>query len=106
MEALKNIALSPIHNVSQLYTLTPSKTVYTPVLTSPPRAFTIALNFTGGGLKSPAGIAFDSVSNAVWIANEGGNSVVELGAAADNFGRPLSPPRGFTAGGLSAPVAI
>jgi DNA-binding beta-propeller fold protein YncE len=106
LEALNNIALSPIHNVRQLYALTPSNPVYTPFLTSQPRAFTIALNFTEGGLRHPAGIAFDSVSNAIWIANEGGNSVIELGAAADNLGRPLSPPRGFTGGGLSAPIAI
>jgi len=106
MEAIQNIAIRPTYDVRQLYALMPSKPVYTPSLTSAPSAFTIALNFARGGLKHPAGIAFDSISNAIWIANEGGNSVVELGAAADNFGRPLSPPRGFTGGGLSAPVAI
>jgi len=106
LEAIQNIALRPIHQVSQLYALMPTKPIYTPFLTSAPSAFTIALNFTRGGLKHPAGIAFDPISNAMWIANEGGNSVVELGAASDNFGRPLSPPRGFKGGGLSAPVAI
>jgi hypothetical protein len=51
MEAIQNIALRPIYDISQLYALIPSKPVYIPFLSSAPSAFTIALNFARGGLK-------------------------------------------------------
>jgi hypothetical protein len=104
--ALQNISLSPARNVRQVCALVPSRPPYLPVLASPPREFMIALNFAGGGLKHPAGIAVDRIGKTAWIANEGGNSVVELSASPDNLGAALSPPAGFTGAGLSAPTAI
>ena len=104
--ALQNIALSPAHNVAQLFSLVPSKPPYLPLLATAPHEFMIALNFTRGGLKHPAGIAIDRFSKTVWVANEGSNGVVELGANSDNFGVPLSPPGAFAGNVLSAPTAI
>ncbi len=104
--ALENIALWPQRNVEQLFALLPTKPPYLPILTSAPQDFMITLNFARGGFNHPAGIAIDPADKAVWIANEGGNSVIELGTDAGHFGLPLSPPGGFTGGGLRAPKAI
>jgi len=104
--ALRNIALWPQRNARRVFSLLPPQPPYMPVLTSAPREFMISLNLALGGLKHPSGIAFDPDSNAMWIANEGGNSVTELGAGPNNFGKPLSGPGGLTGGGLSAPTAI
>lgn len=106
MAALQNIVLWPQRNTARLFALLPPKPPYTPVLKRPPRAFMVSLNFTGGGLRHPAGIAFDPHAKEVWIANQGGKSVTELGADANDFGEPLSGPGGFTGGGLDAPTAI
>lgn len=57
--------------------------------------WTIALNFTGGGLANPASIAVDGAGD-VWVANYTGGSVTELSAG----GVPISPVTGFTGGGL------
>ena len=60
-------------------------------LSSAPNDLTIAINYTGGGLTAPKGIAVDHSGN-VWLANTTGNSVTELsnlGAAAS--GSPFDP---------------
>jgi DNA-binding beta-propeller fold protein YncE len=106
LAALENIAFWPDRNPPRLFALVGAKPPYVPILVSAPPAFMITLNFACGGIKHPTGIAFDPVSNAVWIANVGGDSVTGLGASADHFGMPLSPPGGFKGGGLSAPTAI
>lgn len=62
---------------------------------------TIALNFTGGGIDAPEGIAIDSGGN-VWTANSGNSSVSELSAS----GLPISPAAGFIGGGLNVSVGI
>jgi DNA-binding beta-propeller fold protein YncE len=106
LAALENIAFSPDRDPGRLFALIPAKPPYAPILMSPPPAFMITLDLARGGIRHPSGIAFDPVSNAVWIANEGGNSVTKLGTGANDFGVPLSGPGGFTGGGLSAPTAI
>jgi hypothetical protein len=52
------------------------------------------LNFTGGGLVAPVGVAIDSRGN-VWISNSEGSSVSEL----TNSGVVLSTPNGFNTQG-------
>jgi len=74
---------------------------FQPTLSSSPNDFTIALNFTAGGISTPTAIAIDGSGDA-WIANNGSTaSVTELsplGAALNS-----SP---FTVGGLQTPYSI
>jgi hypothetical protein len=106
ISALENIALWPQRNVARIFALLPPHPPYMPILARAPREFMISLNLALGGLKHPSGIAFDPDSNAMWVANQGGDSVTELGAGANNFVEPISGPGGLTGGGLSAPTAI
>lgn len=66
--------------------------------------------FTGGGVFLPWGIAIDG-NNDVWVANFGGPHSGLVGVTqlcgigspscpAGQFGRPLSPPTGYTSNGL------
>ncbi len=88
------VAINGVFDVSTLYVQ------FSPVLTAAPNDWTLALNFTGGGLNSPTGIAIDS-SGDVWVAN-GNNSVTELTPS----GTAISPTSGFTGGGLNSPYGI
>jgi hypothetical protein len=74
---------------------------FQPTLSAVPTDWTIAINYIGGGLNAPKGIAVDQ-AGSVWIANSGNNSVTKL----DNTGAALSPANGFTAGAMNAPAAI
>ena len=73
-----------------------------------PTDWTLALNFTGGGLYSPQGIAIDASGN-VWVTdfyssagvNSGNGSVSELNVS----GNPASGSP-FTGGGLGNPSSI
>jgi streptogramin lyase len=60
-----------------------------------------ANGYTGAGLNYPYGIAIDGSGN-VWVTNELGNSVTELG----NTGTILSGASGYTGGGLGVPAGI
>jgi NHL repeat-containing protein len=104
LEAVHAIATSPGLNVSAIFGVQgPAATQsYQPTLGSAPTDWTISLNYTGGGLNSPLGIAVDASGNA-WVANNGGSgSVTKM----NSLGTALSPPSGFTGGGLSNPVGI
>ena len=90
---------------------------FTPVLTAAPDDWSVAINFTGGGLggasqASPqsSAMAVDASGN-VWIANRRISSVTEL----SNLGAPISPfttgttrasGGGFKGGGLNLPQQI
>ncbi|MGH7850535.1 MAG: hypothetical protein ACREOP_09580, partial [Thermodesulfobacteriota bacterium] len=105
LAALHNIALNPWSSVTEIFSLNPGNNPYSPVLDSPPSAWTIALKYTGGGLDSPGSIAIDADGN-VWVTNglltgaedcpDGGAGVTKL--TPDGFS--LSPPYGFTGGGM------
>ena len=84
-----------------LYSMATPSSPFQPTLTAAPTSWTIAINYTGGGLSTPKGLAVDFSGN-VWIANSGNNSVTEL----SNTGAALSGPTGFTAGAMNAPVAV
>ena len=97
-----NIAHNPGANIAALYALSTATPPFAPALSGKPNDFTIALNFTGGGLSSPIGIAIDRSGDA-WAANSGiADSVSELSSA----GVAISPSTGFTGGGLDFPQAV
>jgi hypothetical protein len=75
--ALLDVSSNPGNNVGPLFGLALGLAPFLPALTSAPKDWTVALNFTGGGLSSPAGLALDANGNA-WVANASGNSVTEL----------------------------
>jgi streptogramin lyase len=93
------IAHNPAANASSIYQVTANTPPYTPVLSTQPTDFTIAIAYSGGGLSGPQGLAIDATGNA-WVANSTGNSVTRfssLGAAA------ASP---YTGGGLTSPFGV
>jgi PKD repeat protein len=102
-----NIAHHPAANVAPLYTLAAATPTFLPVLASQPNDFTLGINYSGGGLNNPYGIAIDAAGNA-WIANNNGNSqvpptgVVEISSS----GAFLSGPSGFLSGDGLSPVGI
>jgi sugar lactone lactonase YvrE len=79
MVAALNIVANPTGNgdPEALLQLVTPKPPFQPTLSIAPNDWTVALNFTGGGLKAPAALALDA-SGDVWVANAGGNSVTEL----------------------------
>ena len=89
-----NLASNPANNSAQLFGLIQPTPPFQPVLTTPPADWTVALNFTGGGLNAPTSLALDGSGN-VWIANAGGNSVSELSPA----GSQLTGTLGYTGSG-------
>ncbi|HEX6039317.1 hypothetical protein [Longimicrobium sp.] len=114
-QALGRLARDPAHNVAGLYGLARAAEVFTPALTTPPDAWTLAVkvNDTGSDdhlFGGPANVAFDANGYA-WIANNvvqgtpnSGNFIVVLrpdGTPADGTdGEPRSP---VTGGGLIGP---
>ena len=102
--AAMNIAQNPARNVPQLNALTPTTPPFQPTLgATAPAAWTVAINYTGGGLNAPTAIATDQSGN-VWVANSGGSSVSQL----TNSGAPNSAfgASGVALGGEPAGIAI
>jgi len=77
--------------------ITPTEATSTPYNTIPFSTTT----YSAGGILAPRGISIDR-SGFVWIANTGGNNVVELNSLT---GSPVtgSP---FSGGGISAPISV
>jgi hypothetical protein len=92
-----NIAPHPGVDATTLYSLASAKPQFAPALTAPPNDFTVALNFTGGSMNFPSGIAID-IAGSAWIANYIA-SIVEL----SNSGSVLSAKGGYTGGGIDEP---
>jgi len=70
-------------------------------------AISPSTGYTGGGLEFPYAIAIDGSGNA-WIANFYGDGTY-YGNSVSNFsstGTAISPPTGYTGGGLSNPSSI
>jgi streptogramin lyase len=98
-----NIAHYPAANPSILYTLQAGvATPFLPDITSTngPADFTLQLNYTGGGIAKPEGIAVDA-AGSVWVANYGYNYVSKI--LASGAFAPNSP---FTGGGLGSAAAV
>jgi len=99
LAALRAIAQRPgTVAVGAIYAL--ASAVYTPLPAAAPSDWTLALNFQGGGLSQPTGIAIDA-GGAIWVANYEG-SVSKLAAT----GQPISPANGYQGGGLEESFGI
>jgi hypothetical protein len=96
-----NIAHNPSADVAGLYALMPNLPPFVPVLAAAPYDLTLAIGFTGGGLREPQGIAIDAAGN-VWVANLGSARVSEFLPT----GVAISSSTGYFGGGLNQPSAI
>lgn len=77
LHAMLDIAQNPGNNVLALYDLAPSQAPFAPALTAAPNDWTIAVEYTGGGLNRPYDVAVDASGN-LWVPNENGDSVSEF----------------------------
>jgi streptogramin lyase len=100
VQALLGIARNPGNNASSIYMLAAPASPFQPTFGSAPNDWSLALNFSGGGLAYPFGLAVDGSGN-VWVANAGGFSVSEF----NSLGAPVSA-TGYSGGGLLAPQSI
>jgi len=105
-----NIAHDPGANISALFGLVVPGAPFQPTLSSAPNDFTVAIQYSGGGLDgsgfAPEGIAIDS-SGDVWVPNYNSNSVSKF----TYNGTVLchAPPcgsSGFTGAGLNQPTSV
>jgi len=71
--AALNIAQNAGRNVTPLFNLVQPTPPFESVLTSVPNAWTVAIQYTGGGLNSPTAIAADQSGN-IWVANNSANA--------------------------------
>ena len=95
LDAALEISRNPANNVAALFALSTQAPVLQPALSAAPPDWTLAVNYSGGGLDTPGAIAVDS-SGDVWTANYFG-SVTELSST----GQPISPKSGFSGGALN-----
>jgi sugar lactone lactonase YvrE len=93
LDAALNLVRNPGSNVATLYTQSTASTAFTPALTTSPSDWTMFLNYTGGGMNSPTGVAVDTTGN-IWVSS--------FNSAASEFSPTGSPvfPNGITSGGL------
>lgn len=94
LDVALNIVRSPGTNVATLYTQSTASTAFTPALTKAPSDWTMSINYTGGGMNSPANVGVDSTGN-VWVASYFG-----VASEFSPTGTPVFP-TGITTGGLS-----
>jgi len=95
------IAQNPAHSVSSIINAIQPDAPFQPSFSTPPNDFTLAIQYTGGGVSSPQAVAVDSSGNA-WVANKN-NAVTELSGGTGAF---LSGTNGYTSGSLDAPDSI
>ena len=93
LDAILNIAHNPGTNVAALYTLSAASIAFAPILSTAPRDWTLFVNFTGGGMNNPSGVAVDSTGH-IWVA-----SYVSAASLFSNTGVPAFP-TGITGNGL------
>jgi streptogramin lyase len=101
-----NMAHNPGANITALYGLSTGTPPFAGALGTQPNDFTVALSFSGGGLKGPESLAIDGGGN-VWAANSDAFSISEL----SSLGAAVSPastgyPNGETCSPCSAGNAI
>lgn len=97
-----NIAHNPGVGAATLFPLQTAMAPFQPGLSSAPNDFTIGIQFTGGGLSAPQGIAIDSAGNA-WAANAGTSPSVTKLSSSGSF---LSGANGYTDSSLVSPIGI
>jgi hypothetical protein len=99
--AAMQIAQNPARNVTQLNTVAGNTPAFLPDLGTAPHAWTVAIQYTGGGLNQPTTIAADQSGN-IWVGNSGSDAV----SLFDNLGNSKLATTGTTLGGTPGGVAI
>jgi hypothetical protein len=99
VQAAVNLAHNPTLGLTLGTSFITPTAPFQTTLTAAPTSWTIAINYTGGGLTAPSGIAADQSGN-IWTSNSA--SVSKLSP----IGAPLSGSTGFTTGSLNAPSGI
>jgi len=95
-----HFAQNPNGNVSALLGLPTSTSPFQPFFSSA-NDLSLTLNYAGGGMSGPSGIAVDGAGNA-WVTNPSDDAVTVISTS----GTFLSGTNGFTGGGLSHPLGI
>lgn len=85
--AAMNMAQNPGRNVSSLFAFSATPP-FEPVLSAAPNAWTVAIEYTGGGLNAPTAIAADQAGN-IWVANSGATSGDYYVSEFNNLGSSL-----------------
>jgi hypothetical protein len=104
--AAMNIAQNPAQNVGPLFGIITPSPAFQPALGAAPNAWTVAIQYTGGGLNAPTTIAADQ-SGHIWVGNSGNTNVV---SEFDNLGNPnplqlTGTPLGGTPGGVAVDLS-
>ena len=96
--AATNIAQNPARNVTPLFNDAEAQPAFQVPLGSAPNAWTVAIQYTGGGLNAPTTVAADQSGN-IWVGNSGSGAVSRF----DNLGNAQTP---TSLGGIPAGIAI
>jgi hypothetical protein len=99
--AAMNMAQNPAQNVALLNSLVGGTPAFEPNLGTPPNAWTVAIDYTGGGLNQPTTIAADQSGN-IWVGNSGSQAV----SLFDNLGNSKLGTTGTALAGTPGGVAI
>ncbi|HEY1731470.1 MAG TPA: NHL repeat-containing protein [Terriglobales bacterium] len=84
IDAALSIAQNPTNNVAGLFGQINAIGAAFSTSEAQPTSWTIAINYTGGGLNNPKGIAVDGSGN-VWVPNAGNSSVFRLAPSATSI---------------------
>ena len=68
LEAMYDVAQHPAQNVAAIYTASHLSKAFGAGLDAQPQDWTVFINFTGGGMSNPSGVAVDAEGN-VWVAS-------------------------------------
>jgi hypothetical protein len=99
--AAMNMAQNPAQNVGALNSLVGGTPAFEPDLGTAPHAWTVAIQYTGGGLNQPKTIAADQLGD-IWVGNSGSDAV----SLFDNLGNSKLGTTGTVLGGTPGGVAI
>lgn len=99
--AAMNIAQNPARNPGPLESIASATPTFEPNLGTAPNAWTVAIQYTGGGLDAPTTIATDQAGQ-VWVGNSGSDAV----SLFDNLGNSQQGTTGTSLGGTPGGVAI
>jgi hypothetical protein len=68
LDAVLNLVKQPITGTLGIWNASQASTAYSPALTGAPPDWTLAVNYTGGGMNDPSALAIDSKGN-LFVAN-------------------------------------
>jgi streptogramin lyase len=101
VQAVLNIAQNPAHNANAILGFVQSVGAPFPTTVSSVNDWTIALNYTGGGISTPQAVAIDAAGNA-WIASTS-NVVTKITPATGSFASGVS---GYSGIQLDVPTSL